>query len=129
MFCKVVTACTCAGEVTDAPFAGVDTQTDPADVVPGVGGGVGAGLGNAATPVVGPALSVSVTAGQAALVVPGPGVGAGFELPGVGAAGVLLELDDMLPPPQAISVQMANTTGRQSSERRMTMGTSIGVIE
>jgi hypothetical protein len=64
----------CAGEVTVALFAGVETHTDPALVVPGFKGGSGAGSGNGATPVNGPVLSANVTEGHEF------GVGEGGEL-------------------------------------------------
>lgn len=57
----------CAGELTEEPSEGVETHTDPAEVLPGTGGGTGAGAGNVATPVVGPTAIVSGTCGQEAL--------------------------------------------------------------
>jgi len=63
-FTRLAAATTCAGEVTVALFAGVETHTDPWLVEPGSGGGNGAGDGNAATPEVGPILSTRVTTGH-----------------------------------------------------------------
>lgn len=68
----------CAGEFTVAPSLGEETQTDPAEVDPGVGGGTGAGAGKFAVPVVGPWLMTDCTVGQ--VLAPGPGE----ELGGVG---------------------------------------------
>ena len=65
-------ATTCAGESTVAPSAGVETQTEPAEVVPGFGAGVGAGAGNGAVPLVGPCAIATVTVGQEAALVPDP---------------------------------------------------------
>ncbi|HLH06031.1 MAG TPA: hypothetical protein VKW78_02205 [Terriglobales bacterium] len=42
----MATAVIVTGEVTLAPFAGVETHTDPADVSPGLGGGTGGAGGN-----------------------------------------------------------------------------------
>jgi len=55
---------TCSGEFAVAPSAGVETQTEPAEVDPGVGGGTTAEFGNAATPEVGPCACSRVTLGQ-----------------------------------------------------------------
>lgn len=84
MFWSVVAACMCIGEVTLAPSAGVETQTEPSEVDPGVGGGVGAAVGNGATPLLGPTLSSTVTVGHEAVGVGvGAGAGPGFGVPGV----------------------------------------------
>ena len=93
---RSATACTCTGEETVAPSFGLETQTDPAELVPGVGGGSTAAGGNGATPLVGPALSVMVTVGHEA---PGP----------LGGCGPVLEviLDE---PPQPTN--KANATRR-----------------
>jgi hypothetical protein len=67
----------CAGEFTVAPSLGEETQTDPAEVDPGVGGGTGAGAGKFAVPVLGPWLMTDCTVGQVLALGPGVGVGAG----------------------------------------------------
>jgi hypothetical protein len=54
----------CAGELTVAPLDGIETHTEPAEVEPGDGGGSGAGLGNAATPVEGPIFCVATISGH-----------------------------------------------------------------
>ncbi len=61
---RVACAYTWAGDVTDAPLAGVETQTEPAEES-FAGGADGAGGGNGAVPVIGPCASATVTTGQA----------------------------------------------------------------
>jgi len=89
--------------VTCALSAGVDTQTDPADVAPGVGAGVGAGAGNCATPLCGPALNSTCTVGQDA----GAGLGPGEGDEPVGGVGVTPPVEAVFElPPQPISESM-----------------------
>ncbi|HUN87602.1 MAG TPA: hypothetical protein VMU28_02365 [Terriglobales bacterium] len=64
------------GELTEAPSAGVETQTDPAEVAPGFGGGSGAAGGNFA-PLCGPCAIATVTVGHEAC---GAGLGSEPEL-------------------------------------------------
>lgn len=77
------------GELTVAPSAGEDTQTDPAEVEPGFGGGTTAVLGNGATPVAGPGASTVATLGHVELPPPEFVVGGGALIP--------------VTPPQAVS--------------------------
>lgn len=63
-FTRVAGATTWTGDVTDAPAAGLEKQTEPAAVEPGLGGGTGAGAGNGATPVNGPWAICTVTDGH-----------------------------------------------------------------
>ncbi|MGZ4814598.1 MAG: hypothetical protein ACXVZV_04280 [Terriglobales bacterium] len=115
MFCNVVCAYTCVGGVTVAPSAGVDTHTEPADVLPGFGAGMGAGAGKGATPVCGPALISTCTVGHVLGGGDGEGEGAGV---GVVTPPVdwLLEL-----PPQPLSKENTMTrtikTGAMASRR------------
>lgn len=55
------------GDVTLAPLAGDDTQTDPAELDPGVGGGTGGAVGNDCGPA-----SARVTVGHVTLPEPDP---------------------------------------------------------
>lgn len=105
-FFRLAWAKTCAGDVTDAPLAGVDTQTDPVEESP-VGGIGGAGGGNGAVPVVGPAASSTVTLGHDPEEL-GGGVGLGAGL-GVGLAEAV-EGPPIPLPPQALKDQMQAVT-------------------
>ena len=96
--------------MTVAPFVGFETQTEPADVVPGSGGGIGAAAGKGAVPLVGPALISTWTVGQVlALPPPLPPVLPGLLPPGVGVGvdeGPLVE--ELGLPPQAVSTPRAS---------------------
>ena len=60
------------GEVTLAPFAGVEMHTDPAGPGPGLLGFAGAGSGKGATPLCGPCAMTTGTAAQLPCGVPEP---------------------------------------------------------
>ena len=109
MFSRVVFAVMCAGEVTLALSLGAETQTDPAEVAPGVGGGSGAGAGNCATPLVGPAASSTVTLGQEEGVPP-------FDEPGGDPA----EEELLSPAPQPINaaVSASKETAEKAAGKR-----------
>ncbi len=109
MFGIVVCAYTCVGEETCALSAGLETQTEPVEVAPGFGAGVGAGAGNCATPLCGPALISTCTVGQDAGLGEGDGAGAGEgDEPGV-VGGVTPPVEAVLDfPPQPINVSVNN---------------------
>lgn len=91
------------GDVTDAPFAGVETQTEPAEESL-AGGADGAAGGNGAVPVIGPCASVTVTVGQAVDGF-GAGVGPGDE---VGGVGLML----VWPPQEAAKMEIVMAVSR-----------------
>ena len=113
MFCSVVTATRCIGEFTWAPFAGLETQTEPADVVPGFGGGTGEGEGNGATPEVGPWLITDWTVGHV-LAAGGVGEGGVGEVPGVVGVGVLAFGES----PQPMSIDKPTKISRVNEKKR-----------
>jgi hypothetical protein len=64
---RLASAVMVMGEVTLAPLAGEETQTDPAALEPGLGGGRGGAEGNGCGPA-----SARVTVGQETAEVPEP---------------------------------------------------------
>jgi hypothetical protein len=109
MFLRVVEATMCAGDETVALLAGDDTQTDPAEVEPGSGGGTGAAAGKGATPAIGPWAMATCTVGQ--LLAPPP-VGPGLLPPDVGVEETPV-FEELGLPPQAV-----RATSRMSSRTR-----------
>lgn len=99
----------CVGEVTEAPFAGVDTHTEPA-LESFAGGADGADGGNGAVPVIGPCASATVTVGQAleGFDVGDVGLDVGAD---VGALGLML----VWPPHEAANIEMMNAITREAT--------------
>ena len=109
-FARAAAATTCTGELTDAPLAGCETQTEPADVEPGFGGGSGAGDGNGATPLVGPWLMVTGIPAHAVEIGVAVGVGLGVPL-GVGV-GVEIEGGEVADPPPQLAIVARKITSK-----------------
>jgi hypothetical protein len=109
-FFRLAAAWTCTGDATVAPSVGPDTQTEPADVDPGFGGGSVAIGGRGATPLEGPTLSARATAGHELFCPPPVG--------GVGE-GVVDELDVPPHPSQNEMVKAKKDNAKTSRMRNL----------